>query len=162
MRSRAALVVACAAVVGLAGAAFAIRAAGNGKPAALTAPGCSTAVAAAQPLAKVHSASVLLSGKPYAVAVTRDGQWTFVTLGQSVAVMKNGGSLAPTLARVTSVPNANGEALTHRRRFLGVASGSGWVVQHVAPAGRGGAGAVVWDVVRPGGPRGDRAPVAII
>src|SRR5260370_27250391 len=113
MRSRAALVVACAAVVGLAGAAFAIRAAGNGKPAALTAPGCSTAVAAAQPLAKVHSASVLLSGKPYAVAVTRDGQWTFVTLGQSVAVMKNGGAAPPTLAPSDSSPHAHGGARHH-------------------------------------------------
>src|SRR5260370_2956066 len=161
MRSRAALVVACAAVVGLAGAAFAIRAAGNGKPAALTAPGCSTAVAVAQPLAKVHSAAVLADGKPYAVAVTRDGQWTFVTLGESVAVMKNGGSHAPTLARTISVPNANGEALTNDGRYLVVASGSGAFVLDVARAERGSAGAVLGKLFSPGGHGGAGAQVAI-
>ena len=121
MRSRAALVVACAAVVGLAGAAFAIHTVGKGgtrATTALTAPGCSTATAAAQPLANVHRAMVPLAGKPYAVALTPDGKWTFVTLGLSVAVMKNGGALAPSLVRTISVPTpANGEA-HHQRRTL--------------------------------------------
>ncbi|HUK70183.1 MAG TPA: protein kinase [Streptosporangiaceae bacterium] len=151
-RSRAVLVVACAAVVGLAGAALAIHAASNGtQQAALTAPGCSTATAGAQPLAKVHRANVALPGEPYAVAVTPNGQWTFVTLGQSVAVLRNGGSFAPSLVRTFSVPNANGESLTHDARYLVVASGSGAFVVNVAGAEQGNPNAVVGKLFSPGG-----------
>lgn len=153
MRSRAALVTACAAVVGLAGAAFAIHAATNGGPqqAALTAPGCSTATAAAQPLAKVHRATVALPGKPYAVVGTPDGQWTFVTLGQSLAVMRNGSSLVPSLVRTIPIANANGETLTNDGRYLLVTSNSGAFVISVAGVEQGSPSAVIGKLFSPGG-----------
>jgi serine/threonine protein kinase/DNA-binding beta-propeller fold protein YncE len=165
IRSRAALVAACAAVVGLGGAALAIHAAGGkgktGQAVALTAPGCSTATAAAQPLAKVHRAMVALDGKPYAVAMTPNGRWTFVTLGQSVAVLRNSGSLAPSLVRTIAVPNANGESLTHDGRYLVVASGSGAFVLDVAKAEQGSQDAVMGKLFAPGGHGGYSIQVAV-
>jgi len=128
LRSRAALITACVAVVAIAGAAFAIRAVGTGSGdggGALTAPGCTKAVATAKTLPKVGQSSVALPGKPFAVAVTPDNQWTFVTLGKSVAVLQNGASLAPALVRTIAVPAPKGEALTHDGRYLLVATGSG-------------------------------------
>ncbi len=153
MRSRAALVVACAAVVGLAGAAFAIHATGTGThSAALTLPGCTTATAAARPLAKVHRATVSLPGEPYAVAVTPDGQWSFVTLGNSVAILSNGASLAPSFVGTTiPVPSASGESFTHDGRYLLVASGSGAAVINVASAQQGSPDAVLGSLSATGG-----------
>ncbi len=157
-RSRTALVVACAAVVGLAGAAFAIHATGTGTHgAALTLPGCTTATAAARPLAKVHSAAVSLPGAPYAVAVTPDGQWSFVTLGNSVAVLRNGGSLAPSFGGTTiPVPSAAGESVTQDGRYLLVASGSGAAVINVASAEQGSPDAVLGSLSAAGGSGADQ------
>ena len=157
-RSRAALVVACAAVAGLAGAAFAIHATGTGTHgAALTLPGCTTATAAARSLANVHSATVSLPGEPYAVAVTPDGQWSFVTLGNSVAVLRNGGSLAPSFAGTTiPVPSAAGESVTQNGRNLLVASGSGAAVIDVASAEQGSPDAVLGSLSAPGGSGADQ------
>ncbi len=166
IRSRGVLVVACAAVVGLAGAAFAIHAAGGkGKPGrqavALAAPGCSTATATAQPLARVHRAMRALDGKPYAVAMTPNGQWTFVTLGQSVAMLRNSGSLAPSLVRTISSLPGNGEAITSDGRYLAVAIGSGALVLDVSRAQKGSPAAVIGKLFSPGGHTGNAAQVAI-
>ncbi len=145
MRSRAALVVACAAVVGLAGAAFAIHVAGNGgtQQTALTVPACTKATATARPLTKVHRATVSLPGVPFAVAVTHDGQWSFVTTGRSVAVLRNGDSLAPSFVRTIPVPSAAGESFTHDGRYLLVTSLTGAAVINVSSAEQGSPDAVI-------------------
>ncbi|MGE5286145.1 MAG: protein kinase domain-containing protein [Micromonosporaceae bacterium] len=135
MRSRSALVVACAAVVGVAGAAFAIRAAGH--TAALTVPGCSTAAVTAKSLTRVNRAAVAVPGKPFAVQVTRDSQWSFVTLGHSVGVLRNGGPLVPAFVRTIPVSAHAGAILTHSGRYLLVASGSGAAVISTAGAEQG-------------------------
>jgi DNA-binding beta-propeller fold protein YncE len=104
---------------------------------------------------------VALPGKPYAVAVTPNGRWTFVTLGQSVAVMKNGGALTPSLVQTVSVPNANGEALTHDGRYLVVASGSGAFVLNVAKLEQGSQDAAMGKLFAPGGHTGAAVQVAV-
>ena len=58
-------------------------------------PGCTISVASAKTLSSVTSASINLGGKPYAVVVTPDKKFSFVTLGDSVAVLSNGSALAP-------------------------------------------------------------------
>jgi DNA-binding beta-propeller fold protein YncE len=168
IRSRAVLVVACAAVVALAGAAFAIHAGGGkGKPvqavAALTAPGCSTAAAVAQPLTKVRRAMVAINGKPYAVAIAPGGKWTFVSLGESVAVMRNNGSLAPARTGTITVPGASfaGESFTHDGRYLVVASGSGAFVLDAAKAEQASQSAVLGKLFAPGGHNGNSVQVAV-
>src|SRR5450432_3627466 len=50
----------------------------------VTAPRCSTATAPARALRKVRTAMVPLRGNPFAVVVTKDGRWAFVSLDTSV------------------------------------------------------------------------------
>ena len=154
MRSRAALVVACVAIVAIAGTLFAIHNAGKTKPtahAALSVPGCSTATATAKALTTVKPTAVSLPGKPFAVAVTPGGHWTFVTLGTSVAVMRNGRSLAPSLVRTFAVSAPRGEALTNDGRYLLVATGNGAIVINAQTAEQGGQDPVIGTLSSPGG-----------
>ena len=117
-----------------------------------SAPGCSTATAAAPSLRTVRTAMVAVRGNPFAVAVTGDGRWAFVSLDTSVAVLRASGSFAPRVVRDVAVPGeAWGEALTPDGRYLLVASGSGATVINVARAERGSARAVAGTLSSRGG-----------
>jgi serine/threonine protein kinase len=92
-------------------------------------PGCTTVAASAKQLSKVTSAMVKLGGHPFGVTTTPSGAHTFVTLGNSVAVLANGSALAPTLLHTMSVPGAQkGDVVTSDDQELLVASGSGALV----------------------------------
>ncbi len=104
----------------------------------LKVPGCTTEMAAAKSLGSVTSSSVKLGGKPFAVKVTPDGKYSFVTLGNSLAVLTNGHGLAPTLVHTFSLPGASkGEAITKNGQYLLLATGSGAKVISVPEAEQG-------------------------
>jgi DNA-binding beta-propeller fold protein YncE len=90
-------------------------------------------------------------GNPFGVAVTRDGRYAFVSLLNSVAVMRLGGP-SPVLVRTIPVrAGALGEALTNDGRYLLAADGSGAIVINVASAERSAKGAVVGTLTSPSG-----------
>lgn len=73
------------------------------------------------------------------MAVTSAGRWSFVSLVDSVAVLRAGGGAVPSLVRTIGVPasGALGEALTSAGRYLVVAGLSGAEVISVARAEQG-------------------------
>ncbi len=90
---------------------------------------------------------------PFAVAVTGNGRWSFVStgVGRSIDVLRAGPGLAPVLARRIMVPAAvHGEALTRDGRYLLAASGNGAVVVRVSRAEHGRAGSVLGMLTSPG------------
>ncbi len=108
---------------------------GGGGTTAPTIPGCTIAVASAKTLSPVASSSVTLGGKPYAVRVTPDRKFSFVTIGDAVAVLSNGSGLAPTLLHTLQVPGANlGEAFTSDGKYVLLAHGDGAQVLSVPDA----------------------------
>ena len=158
---RGAVVIGCAAVVGIAAGVVLGLDGGTKSPLAgsasspgaakspavvlpaLSAPGCSTAVAGATALSGVRSADVSVGSQPFGVVTTADGQFSFVTLANAVAVLSNGSSLAPTLEHVLSAPGATGsEQLTSDGKYLLVAANSGAIVFSVADAEQGGSALV--------------------
>jgi DNA-binding beta-propeller fold protein YncE len=114
---------------------------GGGTPAvAPKIPGCTTAVASAKTLNKITSSSLNLGGNPFAVTSTPDGRFSFVTHGNSLAVLSNGTALAPTVVHTLSVPGASkGEAITKDGKYLLLAAGSGAQVVNVLDAEQGSA-----------------------
>jgi serine/threonine protein kinase/DNA-binding beta-propeller fold protein YncE len=139
-RSRGAAAAAAAAVViVIAGAAYVVLGAGgkgggnggSGHGTAVVAvapkiPGCTTATAAAKPLSKVTRSSVSLGGHPFGVATTPSGHHDFVTLGNSLAVLKNTSAPLPTLLHTMTVPGADkGDSVASDDKLLLLASGSG-------------------------------------
>ena len=150
-------------VIGVAGGAYAAlhhsgvtssSGTGGGLAAAIQPPGCSAAVASAQRLSQVRSHSVGLGNNPFGVVVTPDGRFTFVALGNEVAVLStNGGSLAP--AQVATVPASGAkktEAITPDGQYVLAAEGSGAYVISAARAEAGdGAGAIVGTLAGPPG-----------
>jgi serine/threonine protein kinase/DNA-binding beta-propeller fold protein YncE len=125
----------------------------GGLATAIQPPGCSTAAASAQSLTQVHSQTVSLGGNPFAVVVTPDGKYSFVSLGNAVAVLNNSGSLAP--ANVTTVPAPGAkkdETITSNGTYLLAATGSGAYVISTARAEAGdGSGAVLGKLAGPPG-----------
>jgi DNA-binding beta-propeller fold protein YncE len=122
--------------------------------AGLAAPGCVTASSAGPRLAGIHPRFVTLTGMPFAVAVTGNGRWSFVStgMGRSIEVLRAGGGLAPVLAHRIKVPApVHGEALTPDGHYLLAASGSGAVVLRAARAEHGRAGSVLGTLSSPGG-----------
>jgi serine/threonine protein kinase/DNA-binding beta-propeller fold protein YncE len=118
----------------------------------LSAPGCTTAVAKAPALSGVSMAVTPLSGSPFGAAVTPDGQYSFVTLGNAVAVLRNNSSAAPTQVGTIDVPQAGkGDAVTHDGRYLLAAAGSGAAVISIAAAVQGAADPVVGSLTSPHG-----------
>jgi DNA-binding beta-propeller fold protein YncE len=88
-------------------------------------PGCTTA-ATAKPPSKVTSSSVRLGGHPFGAATTPSGKHDFVTLGNSLAVLRNGSALLPTLLHTIPVSGANkGDSVASDDKLLLLASGSG-------------------------------------
>jgi DNA-binding beta-propeller fold protein YncE len=163
-RSRGALAAACVALLVVGGGAFALLhhprnsvgapavggssgGKGHSSAAAATAvapPGCTTATAKARFLSNVARATVPLAGDPFGSIATSDGRYTFVSLGNSVAVLRNGNGLAPTLIRTIPAPGAkSGEAITANGKYLLVADRSGAVVISVRAAEHGDAHPVV-------------------
>jgi DNA-binding beta-propeller fold protein YncE len=115
-------------------------------------PGCTTAAARPTPLRRVRSQMAPLGGKPFGVAVTARGKYSFVSTGNRVAVLSDHGrSLAPTQVATIPAPGANGEALTHDGRYLLAAADSGAYVISVKEAEAGDTGAVLGQLTSPGG-----------
>ena len=119
----------------------------------LTAPGCSTAAGQAPALTRVASRRITVGGRPFATLETPDRRFVFVTLGASIAVLRDGP--VPVLRATIRVPGAaNGLAMTPDGRYLLAAGGQGAVVISVARAERNAPDPVVG---RLDSPRGDRA-----
>ena len=117
-------------------------------------PGCVTASSSAPRLAGIRPRFVTLTGMPFAVTVTGDGRWSFVStgMGRSIEVLRANLGPAPVLAHRITVPAAvHGEALTPDGRYLLAASGSGAVVIRVARAEHGRADSVLGTLASPGG-----------
>ena len=151
--SAAAVVVA----LGIAAGIFAVvHGGGRGGGATLTIPGPTRATVTAPRLGHVRTNEVALGSlvHPFGVAVTPDGRFSFVTLGDFVSVLDNhGGSLAPTQVATIPAPGARkSEAITIDGRYLLAAEGSGAYVISVkkaeADAGR---GAVLGTITSPNG-----------
>src|ERR1700691_6285806 len=105
--STAAAVVVIAVVVG---AFTALHHAGAGSgggggtlPAAVKPPGCTTAAPKAKQMSGVRTQNASVGRKPFGVAITADGKYSFISTGNDVVVLNNrGGSLAP--APVATIP----------------------------------------------------------
>ena len=160
-RSPAAVIIACVVVLGAAGGAFAaLHGTGGGgggggtgggdTTTAAVLPGCGTAVASAPKLSKVRSAAVSVAGNPFTVQAA--GKYSFVTLGNSIAVLKNGTSLAPKQFSTFSAPGAKrGAAITHDGRYLLAAANSGAIVVNVSAAEQGSTIPIVGTLTSPYG-----------
>jgi DNA-binding beta-propeller fold protein YncE len=119
---------------------------------ALTLPGCSTATAAATTLNRVTTATTMIGGSPFGAAVTTSGQYSFVTVGDAIDLLRNGSSLNPTLIRTIPAPGAGRDAeLTTDGKYLVAAAGSGAVVVNVADAEQGAANPIVGSLTSPSG-----------
>src|SRR5215470_677673 len=82
-------------------------------------PGCDTGIASAPELSKVEHATTGIGGRPFSVAVTPDGKWSFVTTGHALAVLSNGSGLAPSLTHTLPMPGANkGVAVTSDGKYV--------------------------------------------
>jgi serine/threonine-protein kinase len=145
-------------ILGLGGTALAIthraRPASGLTATGLTPPGCVTASSAAPRLTGIRPQFVTLTGMPFAVTVTGNGRWSFVStgVGRSIEVLRANLGPAPVLAHQITVPAAvHGEALTADGRYLLAASGSGAVVIRAARAEHGRAGSVLGTLTSPGG-----------
>jgi serine/threonine-protein kinase len=146
-RSPARLAGICVAVLVLAGGGFLLADSGRGGPghspqataaSGLTLPGCTTATAKAANLSSLSTATTALDGGPFGIAVTPTDQYSFVTTGNAVAVLRDDAGLAPAIVRTIAVHGANkGIALTPDGRFAVVAAGSGAAVINVASAENG-------------------------
>jgi DNA-binding beta-propeller fold protein YncE len=148
----------CAAAVIIGGAAAYVASRGHPAsraPAAagLTAPGCSTATAPGPSLRTDSQTESVAGGHPYSVAVTRDGRFSFVTLGNKIAMSADRGArLAPTFVRSFPAPGAGkGDVISHNGRYLLAADGSGALVVSVAAAEKLAADPVVGMLTSPGG-----------
>jgi DNA-binding beta-propeller fold protein YncE len=108
-------------------------------------------VAPAARLGGLGSERVRTGGRPFAVRESPDGRFTFVTLGDGIAVLRNGGP-APTLVRTIRIPGADKElAISGDGRYLLAAGGRGAVVISVAGAEDGVADPVLGRLDSPAG-----------
>jgi DNA-binding beta-propeller fold protein YncE len=147
-------------VVGVAAGAFAALHYGGGDGgsggavlAALKPPLCTATAAKAGALSGVRSHSSALGGHPFGVAVTADGKYSFVSLGNSVAVLNDDhGSVTPAeVATIEAHGASKGEAISPDGKYLLAAAGSGAYVISVPAAESGGGGAVLGALTSPGG-----------
>ena len=121
--------------------------------AAVKPPGCTTAAPKAKQLSGVRTQNASVGGKPFGVAITSDGKYSFISTGNDVVVLNNrGGSLAP--APVATIPAQGakkGEAITPNGKYLLAAAGSGAYVISVPDAEAGDGGAVLGTLTSPHG-----------
>jgi DNA-binding beta-propeller fold protein YncE len=127
--------------------------------------GRSAGVAQATVLSAVRTAFVALPGRPFGVATTADGRWSFVDqLGGRVEVFSDAG-FAPSAVRTIVVPgDAVGNSITRDGRYLLIADGEdGATVVSIARALSGNAsGAVLGALKEPREPRlGPRAAIEV-
>jgi serine/threonine protein kinase/DNA-binding beta-propeller fold protein YncE len=121
--------------------------------ASVTPPPCTTAMGKAKHLSGVRSQNASVGGKPFGVAVTADGKYSFVSNGNDVVVLNNrGDSLAPEPVATIPAQGANkGEAITPDGQYLLVAVGSGAYVISVREAEAGDGGALLGTLTSPNG-----------
>jgi len=133
--------------------------AANAIGAGQSAVGCSTSTPRLAATTGVQSETVKLGGTPFAVQESHDGQYTFVTVNDGIAVLRNTGGLVPVLQNTIHVPGADkGLAVTHDGRYLIAANGNGAVVVDVGQAEQGAANPVRGQLVSPSlSQRGDGA-----
>jgi DNA-binding beta-propeller fold protein YncE len=130
---------------------------GGGGTGAVTAavkpPPCVTSTGKAKALSGVHSQDVSVGGKPFGVAISPDGKYSFVSTGNDVVVLSNrGGSLAPATVATIPAHGANkGEAITTDGKYLLAATGSGAYVISVPEAEAGEGSAVLGTLTSPHG-----------
>ena len=96
--------------------------------AVLTVPGCTSATASAPSLTRVRSRSVPVAGSPFGVVAAPGGQYSFVMLGNAVAVLRTAPATAldPAVVRTIRAPGVGtGAALTPDGSYLVAAEGSG-------------------------------------
>jgi DNA-binding beta-propeller fold protein YncE len=130
-------------------------------------PGCSAASAPGRQLPAGLTRLLPVPGDPFAVAVTADGRWSFVSLqaagsGGALGVFDDAGSAAPRLVRQIPVRGLPlGVTLTPDGRYLLAANGSGATVVDVRAAEQGGGNAVLGTLSSGGGgPLGGAIEVA--
>lgn len=128
-RSRATMLVAGVAVLGLAGGYF-LLGGGGGKSsrahhtaAALTPPACTTQVARADRVTHAPSQLVTVGGRPFDV-VSAPGGYAFVSVGNGITVLRTSAAV-PTILWTSQLVHAQGEAITRDRQYLLVTDGSG-------------------------------------
>jgi DNA-binding beta-propeller fold protein YncE/tRNA A-37 threonylcarbamoyl transferase component Bud32 len=132
-RSRAAILVACVALLGAIGGGYALFGTGSGATkagATLAAPGCTTKTATASTLAGAHGHLAAVGGKPFDTVVTSHG-YGFITLTSALGVLQTSRHV-PRLIRTIPLPEAFGVALTHDQKYLLVAGQSGLTVFRVS------------------------------
>jgi DNA-binding beta-propeller fold protein YncE len=101
-------------------------------------PGCDSGIASAPDLGQVQHVTTGIGGRPFSVAVSPDGKWSFVTTGHALAVLSNTSGLAPRLAHSLAMTGANkGVAVTSDGRYLLLAAGGGAKVLSAADAEHG-------------------------
>jgi DNA-binding beta-propeller fold protein YncE len=134
---------------------------GGAVTAALRPPACTTSTGKGKALSGVRSQDVSVGGKPFGVAITANGAYSFVSTGNGVVVLSNhGGSLAPTAVATIPAHGANkGEAITPDGKYLLAVAGSGAYVISVPEAEAGDSGAVLGSLTTPHG--SEPAEVAI-
>jgi DNA-binding beta-propeller fold protein YncE len=145
----------CVAVLLAGGGAYAL-AGHRGSPTsglvALSLPRCTTKTASATTFTGIHSATVTTGGNPFGIAETADGQYTFVSLGNAIEVLRNAAGLAPAPVRTIAAEHAGKTlTLTPDGKFLLAAAGSGAIVVNVADATQGGPDPVVGALASPHG-----------
>jgi serine/threonine protein kinase/DNA-binding beta-propeller fold protein YncE len=121
--------------------------------AAVKPPGCTTAAPKAKQLSGVRTQNASVGGKPFGVAITADGKYSFISTGNDVVVLNNhGGSLAPTqVATIPAQGAKKGEAITPDGKYLLAAANSGAYVISVPEAEAGDGGAVLGTLTSPHG-----------
>jgi DNA-binding beta-propeller fold protein YncE len=118
----------------------------------LSLPACTTKTASAPTLTGVRSAAVSTGGSPFGVAVTANGQYSFVSLGNAVEMLRNTSAIAPVPVRTFAANQASKiETFTRNGKFLLAAAGSGAVVINVAEAVQGASDPVVGALTSPDG-----------
>ncbi|HEV2244457.1 MAG TPA: beta-propeller fold lactonase family protein [Streptosporangiaceae bacterium] len=129
---------------------------GGGAGTTLMIPGPTRDIATASELGGVRTNEISLGSlvRPFGVAVTPDGRFSFVSLGEFVSVLDNqAGSLAPTQVATIPAPGAgSSEAITRDGKYLLAAEGSGAYVINVKKAEAGNTrGAVIGTLAGPPG-----------
>ena len=113
--------------------------AANAVGAGVNAVGCSTSTPRLTVRTGVNSQTVKVGDTPFAVQESQDGRYTFTTVKNGIAVLRDTpGALVPALQRTIHVPGAGkGLFVTHDGRFLLAAAGNGAAVVDVAQAEQG-------------------------
>jgi serine/threonine protein kinase/DNA-binding beta-propeller fold protein YncE len=113
-------------------------------------PGCNQMAATAKQVSGVRTGTTAVGGSPFGIVVTPDGKYSFVSRGNSVAVLSNrGGSLAPAQAGSVSAPGAaKTVAITSDGKYVLAAVSNGAYVINAADAENGG-GTVLGQIAPP-------------